>query len=223
MPAIRVAAALAGGLSVLLAACGSGESGTTGTHPARPVDSAAALDGAPQIKTVALTCTDGMAAAKVSNAGGSPTDVAVTWTPQKNRGAEYVSYVVTLDSADGNTSRQVAKTIYVSGHSPDQFVFDFGTSHQTNLTATNAGLSGLSSLTPWTASRECGAQRAPSTLTAPTCPPAHSSCTGPDGTVRDRAETVRARRRRWLGAMLRGVARHSGGSCVGRHDRAKSE
>ncbi|NYJ76575.1 hypothetical protein [Allobranchiibius huperziae] len=101
------------------------------------------MDGAPQIKTVALTCTDGMAAAKVSNAGGSPTDVAVTWTPQKNRGAEYVSYVVTLDSADGNTSRQVAKTIYVSGHSPDQFVFDFGTSHQTNLTATNAGLSGL--------------------------------------------------------------------------------
>ncbi|NYJ75804.1 hypothetical protein [Allobranchiibius huperziae] len=67
----------------------------------------------------------------------------MTWTPQENRGAEYVSYVVTLSSADGHTSRQVAKTLYVTDHAPDQFVFDFGTSHQTNLTATDAGLSGL--------------------------------------------------------------------------------
>lgn len=157
MPPVRLAVVIVLGLPLALTACGGS---TTGIElSADPTVSAGNTStGTPEIQTIDLTCTDGVVAAKVSNVNGNPTAVAVTWTPQDNQGADYVSYVVTLSSGDGHTSRQVAKTLYASDHSPDQFIFDFGTSQQTNLDATDDGVSGLTfpnalaGITgPWTA------------------------------------------------------------------------
>lgn len=67
----------------------------------------------------------------------SGNDVSVAWSENDStpgeEPVEYISYILTITSADGQKSKQLAKKMYVNGETPSQFIYDASTIGQTNL------------------------------------------------------------------------------------------
>ena len=142
----------------LLAAtgCGGGNSAPSAEELA-PSSSAAASriseaagsapsgDAPTKSSGVDLSCPQGhgVSGAYVSNDGS---DVTVSWADQLStfdQPTTYVSYIVTLKSADGQHSLQVAKKAYTNGDEASQFIYDENEMKQTNVTADGGDGTGL--------------------------------------------------------------------------------
>lgn len=120
----------------LLAACGSGGSDTTTTSSSGTTSETNSSTNA-EDRTVTLGCAGSLRVkgAEITSTGN---DASVAWVENDDTTgetpSEYISYIVTITSADGQKSKQLAKKMYVTGDTPSQFIYDTGTLAQTNLT-----------------------------------------------------------------------------------------
>ncbi|MBZ4497945.1 hypothetical protein [Dermacoccus sp. Tok2021] len=114
-----------------LAACG-GENQRVG--PTAEASNSSAGNGAS--RTVSLGCAGGLRV-KGAEVVSSGNDVSVAWSENDAASGEtpteYISYIVTVTSADGRKARQLAKKMYVTGEPPSQFIYDTTSIEQTNL------------------------------------------------------------------------------------------
>lgn len=116
-----------------LAACGGVDE-----HADTTTETSSAPATSDLVRTVNLGCAGGLRV-KGAEVTGSGNDVSVACSENETTPGEtpteYISYIVTITSGDGQRSGQLAKKMYVSGERPSQFIYDAASVNQTNLTA----------------------------------------------------------------------------------------